>query len=394
MSSQLAPSQSSPTQIDGLSLSQVHSVQDRRRFVRMTLPLYEGDSAFVQPLDYEILARLNTKSNPLLADNDHQLWIVERGNEIVGRIAAIVNQTHNSHYNVKTGHFGYFEAIDDSSVIDLLLTTARDWLFERGMTKMSGPYNFSVNEECGLLMDGFERSPAVMMPHGKTYYQNYIENWGFEKASDMYALWYPARYGFMPERRQKFVDKLIANDRVEVRNFDFKIFREEINTAVDIFNDAWADNWGFIPLSKQEANHMATDLRPIITRYNTVMCLVDGEPAAMGIVLPNINEIIKDMKGRLLPLNWVKFLWHLKVKKVQTARMPLMGIRKKFQGKPLGAAFAYKIIEMVNNSSIEHGITHAELSWILESNKPMITMLEDIGAEIDKTYRIYEKQIG
>ena len=198
----------------------------------------------------------------------------------------------------------------------------------------------------------------------------------------------------MPERRQKFVDKLIANDRVEVRNFDFKIFREEINTAVDIFNDAWADNWGFIPLSKQEANHMATDLRPIITRYNTVMCLVDGEPAAMGIVLPNINEIIKDMKGRLLPLNWVKFLWHLKVKKVQTARMPLMGIRKKFQGKPLGAAFAYKIIEMVNNSSIEHGITHAELSWILESNKPMITMLEDIGAEIDKTYRIYEKQIG
>ncbi len=376
-----------------LTLVPVNSLAQRREFVRMTAKLYEHDRAFVQPLDYEILARLNDKTNPLLSDNDYQLWLVQRGNETVGRIGAIVNQAYINHYGEETGHFGYFESIDDHHVINLLFKTASEWLIARGMTKIAGPYNFSVNEECGLLVDGFERSPAVMMPHGKPYYVHHIEQLGFEKASDMYALWYPARLGFMPERRQKFVDKLISNNRIEVRNFDFKNFKQEIETAVDIFNDAWANNWGFIPLSKKEAEHMATDLRPIITRYNTVMCLVDGEPAAMGIVLPNINEIIKDMNGRLLPLNWAKFLWRLKIEKVKTARMPLMGIRQKFQGKPLGAAFAYKIIEMVNNSSVENGITHAELSWILESNKPMITMLEDIGAQIDKTYRIYAKTI-
>jgi len=138
---------------------------------------------------------------------------------------------------------------------------------------------------------------------------------------------------------------------------------------------------------------MASELRPIIARYNTVMCSVDGEPAAFGIVLPNINEAISAFNGKLLPLNWAKFLWWLKVKKPSTARMPLMGIKQKFQGKPIGAAFAYKIIEMVNDSSVQNGIVNAELSWILESNKPMITMLEDIGAVIDKTYRIYEKPI-
>ena len=197
----------------------------------------------------------------------------------------------------------------------------------------------------------------------------------------------------MPERRKKFVAKLIDKPHIEVRNFDFSKFTDELVTAVDVFNDAWVNNWGFIPLSDAEARHMASDLRPIIEKHNTVMCTVDGEPAAFGLVLPNINEIIHDLNGKLLPLGWAKFLWRLKVQKVKTARMPLMGIRRKYQGKPLGAAFAYKIIEMVNDSSIENGITHAELSWILESNKAMITMLEDIGGVVDKTYRIYEKPL-
>lgn len=376
-----------------LSLIEVNTKSERQDFVRMTIDLYNDDKSFVQPLDFEILARLDPEANPLLKDNDHQLWVVKSGGRIVGRIGAIINKAYIHQYKENTGHFGYFEAENNEAVIELLFATAKNWLHERGMTKIAGPYNFSVNEECGLLIDGFERSPVVMMPHGKPYYQKFMANHGFEKATDMYALWYPARYEFMPEKRKKFVAKLLAKDRVEVRNFNFKNFQQEILTSVEIFNDAWATNWGFVPLSQAEAKHMASDLRPILEKHNTVMCLVDGEPAAFGIVLPNINEIIKDMNGKLLPMNWVKFLWHLKVKKVSTARMPLMGIAKKYQGKPLGAAFAYKIIEMVNNSSIENGITHAELSWILESNKAMLTMLEDIGAVIDKTYRIYEKPL-
>lgn len=380
--------------MNDIQLLPVKTDADRRAFVRMTIDLYKDDHAFVQPLDYEILARLNPKSNPLLASSAHQLWLAYRDNVVVGRIGAIINQNYVDHYGEKAGHFGYFEAIDDDQVIDALFTAASQWLGQQGMAQIAGPYNFSVNEECGLLIEGFERSPAIMMPHGRRYYQAALEKRGFTKACDMYALWYPARLGFMPARRKAFVDKLVNKPKIEVRGFDFKNFEREIITAVEIFNDAWANNWGFVPLSDAEARHMASELRPIITRYNTVMCCVDGEPAAFGIVLPNINEAIAPYEGKLLPLNWAKFLWWLKVKKPTTARMPLMGIRQKFQGKPIGAAFAYKIIEMVNDSSVENGIVNAELSWILESNKAMITMLEDIGAVIDKTYRIYEKPIA
>ncbi|MEL7016257.1 MAG: dATP pyrophosphohydrolase [Pseudomonadota bacterium] len=376
-----------------LTIDPVTTPKERRAFARMTVDLYKDDPNFVQPLDYEFLARLNPQSNPLLANSPHQLWLARRGGRVVGRIGAIINRNYQDHYGKSAGHFGYFEAIDDRAVIDQLFDTAAQWLRARHMVEMAGPYNFSVNEECGLLVEGFDRPPAVMMPHGKPYYAPALEAMGFTKASDMFALWYPARYGFMPEKRQAFVDKVVNRPKVEVRSFDFANFESEILTAVEIFNDAWANNWGFVPLSEAEARHMASELRPIITRYNTVMCSVDGEPSAFGIVLPNINEVIGGFDGKLLPFNWAKFLWWLKVQKPKTARMPLMGIRQKLQGKPLGAAFAFKIIEMVNNSSVDHGIVNAELSWILESNKPMIAMLEDIGAVIDKRYRIYEKPL-
>lgn len=376
-----------------LTLSPVSTPAERKRFIRMTLELYHDDPAHVQPLDYEAMARLDPAKSPLLHDADHQLWVVMRGDKVVGRIGALINSSYIHHYNEQCGHFGYFEAVDDPAVIDLLFQTAEGWCHDRGMTKIAGPYNFSVNEECGLLVDGFERPPAVMMPHGKPYYAAHVSRLGYEKATDMFALWYPARHGFMPERRQKFVSKLVDKPHIEVRNFNLKNLEAEILTAVEIFNDAWQDNWGFVPMSPAEAKHMAGELRPVLTEYNTVMCIVDGEPSAFGLVLPNINEVIRDFQGKLLPFNWAKFLWWLKISKPTTVRMPLMGIRQKLQGKPLGAAFAYKIIEMVNNSSVDNGVKHAELSWILESNEAMITMLEDIGGVVDKTYRIYDKSL-
>ena len=379
---------------DTIKIIPVTNDLERKKFVRMTIDLYQGDKNFVQPLDFELLARLDPQKSPLLRDAPHQLWLAEKDGRIVGRIGALVNPAHNERYKSKTGHFGYFEAIDDTDLIKALFEVAEGWLRQQGMDMVAGPYNFSVNEECGLLVDGFDRPPMIMMPHGKTYYAAALAGLGFEKATDMYALWYKARYDFMPERRKKFVNKLIDKPNIEVTQFDFKRFTEEIETAVDIFNDAWANNWGFIPLTPEQARHMASELRPIITGHNTVMCRINGEAAAFGIVLPNINEIIHGFDGKLLPFNWVSFLWKLKVSKPKTARMPLMGIRQKFQGKPLGAAFAYKIIEMVNDGNVRNGLEAAELSWILESNQAMLTMLEDIGGRVDKTYRIYEKSLA
>jgi len=378
---------------DHYKIIPVETVAQRRTFARMTIDLYKDDPHFIQPLDFEIMERLNPEKNPLLKHAQHQLWTLEKDGQHIGRIGAIINPQYIERYQNEMGHFGYFEVTNDPVAARLLMETVQNWHLERGMTGLSGPYNFSVNQECGLLIDGFERPPTVMMPHGKPYYAKLIEGLGFEKAADMYALWYPARYEFMPERRSKFIAKLIDKPKIKIRPFDFKNFNEDIRSAVEIFNNAWANNWGFVPLTDEEARHMASELRPIIAPYNTVMCVVDDKPAAFGIVLPNINEIICDFNGKLLPFNWAKFLWRLKVKKPTTARMPLMGILQEFQGKPLGAAFAYKIIEMVNDSNVANGLEHAELSWILESNQAMLTMLEDIGGVIDKTYRIYDKKI-
>ena len=369
----------------------VETSADRKAFIRTQKVAYRDDPHFVAPLEFEVGQRLDPKSNPVLKTAQHKLWIAYRNGAPAGRIGAVVNPLHLERYKDETGHFGYFDAIDDEQVFEALLETAEDWLRGQGMKKIAGPYSFSVNEECGMLIDGFDAPPFVMMPHGRPWFQTHTERLGYTKAQDMHALHYINEKQFIPERRQKFIEKAVSNPKVEIRNIDFKNFVDDIKTLVGIYNDAWSDNWGFVPFTTEQAEHMAGELRPIITKENVVLCYVNGEPAAMGLVLPNINEAIAEFDGKLFPFNWAKFLWRLKVKGLKSARMPLMGIVKKYQGKPLGAAFAYKIIDMVNSANIEKGLEHSELSWILETNPAMLNMLTEMGGQIYKTYRVYEK---
>ena len=376
-----------------LDIQAVESSADRKNFIRAQKVAYRDDPHFIAPLEFEVGQRLDPTANPVLKTASHRLWIAYIDGVVVGRIGAIVNQAHLDRYNDATGHFGYFDAIDDPAVFEALLKTAENWLREQGMKKIAGPYSFSVNEECGMLIDGFDSPPFVMMPHGRPWFQTHTESFGYEKAQDMHALHYLNEKQFIPERRQKFIEKAVSNPKVEIRNIDFKNFVDDIKILVGVFNDAWSDNWGFIPFTNEQAEHMAKELRPVITKGNVVLCFVDGEPAAMGLVLPNINEAIASFDGKLFPFNWAKLIWRLKVKGLKSARMPLMGIIKKFQGKPLGAAFAYKIIDMVNSSNIEAGLEHSELSWILETNPAMLNMLTEMGGEIYKTYRVYEKAL-
>lgn len=385
-----AVSQSTRQKID---IRPVETEGERKAFIQAGHPAYAGDPHYIAPLEYEVAARLNPKSNPVLKGADHKLWIAYKDNAVVGRISAIVNPLHLQRHNDATGQFGFLDGIDDKSVFAALFEAAEDWLRTKGMTRATGPFSFTVNEECGLLVDGFDTPPFVMMPHGRPWYGPHVEACGYVKAQDMHALHYVNDKDFIPEKRKKFMEKAIANPKVEIRNIEFKNFVSDIKTLVNIFNDAWSDNWGFVPFTDAQAEHMAGELRPIITKENVVLCYVDGEPAAMGLVLPNINEAIADFNGKLAPFNWAKLLWRLKVKGLSSARMPLMGIVKKFQGKPLGAAFAYKIIDMVNSANIDAGVRNSELSWILESNPAMLNMLTDMGGKVYKTYRIYEKAL-
>ncbi|MBI1391524.1 MAG: dATP pyrophosphohydrolase [Alphaproteobacteria bacterium] len=377
----------------GVTIEAVDGPAGRKRFIAAARPAFEGDPHYVPPLNIEVGSRLDPKANPTLKDADHQLWVATRNGRDVGRIGALINPMHLRTHNDGAAHFGFLDAIDDPAVFRLLLSTAETWARARGMTRIGGPYHFSVNEEVGMLVDGFDAPPYFMMPHGREWYGRHTEAAGYAKAMDMFALSYRNVVNFIPEKRQRFVDRALSNPKVRLRHVDFSRFREEVATAVEIFNDAWSDNWGFIPFTEANAAHMASELRPIIEKHNFMICEYDGAPAAFGLVFPNINEAIRDFDGRLFPFNWAKLLYRLKVKGLSQARMPLMGVRKKFQGKPLGPAFAYKMIDIMNRDNISRGLKSSELSWILETNTPMLNMLTEMGGEIYKTYRVYEKPL-
>lgn len=374
-------------------ISAVSGKNGVKRFIAAGKVPYKDDPAFVPPLEFEIGARLNPAVNPMLKISEHQLFVASRNGVDVGRISAIVNPLHLERYDDATGHFGFLDAIDDAGVFAELIAAASEFVRARGMKRLAGPYNFSVNEECGLLVDGFDTPPYVMMPHARRYYAPRLEALGFEKAIDLHALWWRNRLDFIPPERRQFVDKILANPKVSIRRIDMRRFNEEIATIVDIFNDAWSENWGFIPFTDDQAAHMANELRAVIADYNVVICEYDGVPAAFALVLPNINEAIADFDGKLLPFNWAKLIWRLKIKGLSTARMPLMGIRKRLQRKPVGIAFAYKMIELTNTVNMQKGLKESEMSWILESNGSMLAILKDMGCDIYKTYRIYAKDV-
>ena len=376
-----------------ITIEPVSGPKGRRDFIRAGKVAYAGDPHFVAPLEFEVGARLDPGANPALKGADVQLFIAKKDGAVAGRISAFVNPLHLERYQDATGHFGFLDAIDDAAVFSSLLKAAEEFFRARGLKKCAGPFSFSVNEECGLLVSGFDTPPYIMMPHGRPWYQRHVEAAGYVKAMDMHALLYIPRRQFIPERRMKFIERALSSPKVRIRNIDFRRFNEEIATLVDIYKDAWSDNWGFIPMTEAQIAHMAKELRPIIEPYNIIFCELEGEPVAFGLVLPNVMQAIRDFDGKLLPFNWAKLLWRLKVKKLPEARMPLMGVRKKLHGKPLGAAFAYKIIEMVNSANMDNGVVSSELSWILENNTDMLTMLTDMGGEIYKTYRIYERGI-
>lgn len=388
----MADGAESPSTTD-VTIVPVAGKAGRKAFIAAAKPAYVGDPAYVAPLDYEVGARLDPDANPALKGADVQLFIARKDGAIAGRISCFINPLHLARYDDACAHFGFLDAIDDPAVFAALLRAAEDFARVRGMKKIAGPFSFSVNEECGLLISGFDTPPYVMMPHGRPWYQRHVEASGYVKAMDMHALRYIPRRQFIPEKRMKFIERALSSPKVNIRLIDFSRFADEIATLVDIYKDAWSDNWGFVPMTEEQIAHMAKELRPIIEKYNIIFCEYDGEPVAFGLVLPNINVAIREFDGRLLPFNWAKFLWRLKVKKLPQARMPLMGVRKKLHGKPLGAAFAYKIIEMVNSANMDNGVVESELSWILETNTDMLTMLTDMGGEIYKTYRIYERRL-
>ncbi len=376
-----------------LNIEAVASQAGEKVFLALPNKIYQSDPAWRAQLGFERADHLNPDKNPGAATRENrQLFLARRGDEIVGRIAAFINPAHLELHGDNAGFFGFFDCEANPETGQALLKAAEDWLISRNFGKIIGPAQWSVNEECGLLIEGFETPPVVMMPHGRADYQALIEAQGFEKAVDMFAFQADLYAGYpRPKIDQLMVKLADKSPEIVVRPMRPADFKGEVSIVMDIFNDAWSENWGFVPFSDDQVKHMAKEIRPLMFKEGLWIGEIKGEPVAYIWMIPDLNEAIRGLGGKLLPFGWAKLIWRLKVKGVKQARIPLMGLRKDWHNTRKGLAIVAKLCETVFEAGRQKGFTHCELSWILEDNDGMISICEQADAKAYKTYRMYEK---
>ncbi len=386
----IKPQQNSKNQTnESLQVVKVEGKSAINDFIRLPWSLYMDDPMWVPPLVLERRMQLSPK-NPYFEYAKFCSWITYRDHKPVGRISAQIDRLHMDRYQDATGFFGMLEAEDNSLTFRMLLGTAESWLRNQGMKRISGPFNLSINQELGLLVDGFDTPPSLMMGHARPYYAGRIEENRYRKEKDLLA--YIIDSDFKHCAAMKTVTAR-TKKRVQTRSLRKSRFGEELRIIRDIFNDAWSKNWNFVPFTKAEFEHLGKDLKMLADEELVQIAEVDGKPVAFIVLLPNINEIINDLNGRLLPFGWLKLLWRLKVKYPITARIPLMGVRSRYHDSLMGAALAFGVIAAVQQAALKRGLKEIELSWILEDNKSMRNIIESINGRVYKTYRIYSKQL-
>ncbi len=362
------------------------------RFIALPNRVNAGDPHYVAPLAMERRQALSQTGNPYFAHAEAAFWLARRGGRDVGRVSAQIDQLAPPEPGPAVGHFGMISAEDDAQVFATLLRTAEDWLRERGCRRVRGPFNLSINEEMGLLIDGFDTPPMVMMGHDPRYAAARIEAQGYAKIKDVHA-YLCGSQDALPERVLRRARRDPPKG-VVLRPLDMRRYDAEVMTLTRILNDAWAGNWGFTPTTEAETDALAKALKSVIDPSLIWFAEIDGEPAGVIVYLPNVNEAIRDLGGRLLPFGWVKLLWRLKVARVKSVRVPLMGVSRKFHRDRRGQLLPFLLIDAGAKRAYALGYERFELSWVLEDNLPMRRISESIGAEVYKTYRIYEKTLA
>jgi len=332
---------------------------------------------------------LNTARHPFYKTSDVEMFLAERDGRIVGRIMAILNRAYNEFHNQRCGFFGFFEVENDSQVAGALLDAARDWLRGHGAEVMQGPVNPSTNYECGLLVEGFDLDPMVMMTYNPAYYAELLEGYGMKKAMDLYAYDIAAEYFNHSNKLQRVAERLRKKTNISVRTVNMKDFKNEVGKIREVYNDAWSHNWGFVPMSEEEFDHLAKDLKQIVDPRVVLIAeqvINGGKPRAVGFLLavPDLNRALKKINGRLLPLGLLKLLWHSQG--ISTIRVITMGGIVEFQNLGLGSV----LLDEIYRRGPAAGFPTGEMSWVLENNVMMNRAAEMIGGRRTKTYRIYE----
>ena len=370
----------------------VETRKDKKAFVDFAWEAYRGDPAWVPPLKDEVHGLITPGKNPWFEHARAQLWLAERGGRVVGRISAQVDDLVQQHMGKGVGQWGFFDALDGESAA-ALIKTAEDWLRGQGMTSALGPISLSIWDEPGLEIEGFEEPPTAMMGHHRPEYRAWIEEAGYEKAKDLLTYELDITHWEDPK-----IDRLIAmgerNPHIRIRMVDKSRFNEEARVILNLLNDAWSSNWGYVPLTEAEIAYAGKKLKPIIFNELVRIAELDGEPVAFMLTIPDINELTADLNGELFPFNFIKLLWRLRKPRTRRLRVPLMGVSKKLHHSRLASQLAFMMIEYTRRDATrKYGATHGEFGWILEDNKGMLSIAQLPGAEVNHRYRIYQKQL-
>jgi hypothetical protein len=372
-----------------LSVKEVTDKKDVRDFLEVPFVTFANDPNWVAPLFFERKEHLDPKKNPYFQHADVKLFVAYRSGKPVGRISVQDDRLRLEIHKDNRGLFGFFDSVDDPAVATALTGAAEEWLKSRGRSGVRGPFNFSINDEMGLLIEGFATPPIVYMPHGLPHYSALLEHAGYAKAKDVIA--YNCLNVPLPPVLQRVQKRALASGDFSVRPLNLKDIKSEIKSLMSMFNDAWSDNWDFVPFTEAELAKLAKDLKMVINENYGAVASYKGEEAAFVITLPNVNEWIAGMNGRLLPFNWLKLAGHVLRKRPDSYRMPLMGVRRKHHNTAVGSALATLVIEAVRKYHSGRNTKTIELSWILEDNYPVRKIIEAFGATPYKTYRIYQK---
>lgn len=375
-----------------LEIRQTPMGGDLRDFLDVVDVIYERDPRYIRPLDMDVKDRLSPKKNPFFEHADGVVFTAHRSGRCVGRVTAQIDREHLARYKDDTGFFGFLDTIDDAEVARKLLESAERWLKDKGMKTVRGPFSLSINEEIGCLVEGFDAPPVLLNPHHRSYQGGLIEQAGYTKAKDVFGWRYEV--GEPNARVKKAQEDIRAMPEVTVRRLTKKTIDRDVAMTLDIFNDAWCDNWSYVPATKREAEKMAADLKMFLVPDITALVLIDNEPAAVAIALPNINELITDLHGKLFPLGLPKLLYRLKVEGARSGRLLILGIKKKFRQQRKYAALSLFLYAEMNDGGKRAGMTWGELGWTLEDNAAVNAGIRMLGAKKYKVYRVYEKSIA
>jgi GNAT superfamily N-acetyltransferase len=374
--------------IESTGIYLVSDPGERKEFLRFPYTLYKEQKPWVAPLMMEQKKLIDTAKNPFYETADLAMFLATRNGKTAGRIAAIHNKAYNEHHSTNIGFFGFFDCIDDQKVCDLLVKAVGDWFSERGITEVLGPTSPGMMDVIGVLVEGFEHEPGLLMSYNFPYYDTLLKNAGMGKAMDLFA-YRVNKQTVTLDRMARAAD--IVRSRIPnltIREVNLKDFDHEVAIIRHIFNRAWAKNWGFVPLSESQFRYMAKDLKTIIDTDFAHVAEVEGIPVAFSVALPDLNQALKHINGKLIPFGILKLLYY--ARKIHQIRTALMGVIPEFQGKGIDALLHKQTIE----NGLAKGFDSAELSWILESNVDMIRVAERIGASVEKRYRMYTKTYG